>query len=78
MVAGAAVPVKIVAAVTDFPDVSGPGGAVITDLAALQDALAASALPPARIRRAMASLIGSKSVTTYRRSMRCGLPIFWP
>jgi len=47
--AGFAVPVKIVAAVAAFPSVSGPGGAVIVDLAALQDALSANAMPPAPV-----------------------------
>ena len=45
-VAGTGVPVKIVAAVAGFPATSGPGGVVIIDLAALQDALTANAEPP--------------------------------
>jgi hypothetical protein len=48
-VTGISVPVKIVAAVTAFPTVSGPGGAVIVDLAAVQDALVARSLPPAPV-----------------------------
>jgi hypothetical protein len=48
-VTGVSVPVKIVAAVTAFPTVSGPGGAVIVDLAAAQDALVAMSLPPAPV-----------------------------
>ncbi|MGH3230033.1 MAG: hypothetical protein ACRDOA_15915, partial [Streptosporangiaceae bacterium] len=48
-VTGVSVPVKIVAAVTAFPTVTGPGGAVIVDLAAVQDALAAKSLPPAPV-----------------------------
>jgi FtsX-like permease family len=48
-VTGVSVPVRIVAAVTAFPTVSGPGGAVIVDLAAVQDALAARSLPPAPV-----------------------------
>jgi FtsX-like permease family protein len=48
-VTGVSVPVKIVAAVTAFPTVSGSGGAVIVDLAAVQDALAAKSLPPAPV-----------------------------
>ncbi|HUN35159.1 MAG TPA: FtsX-like permease family protein [Trebonia sp.] len=48
-VAGASVPVKIVAPVAGFPPISGPGGAVIVDLAALQEALSARALPPAPV-----------------------------
>lgn len=47
--AGTTVPVKIVAAVADFPAISGPGGAVIVDLAALQDTLSANALAPAPV-----------------------------
>jgi hypothetical protein len=43
---GAQVPVRIAAAVTAFPTTSGPGGGVIVDLAALQDALAARSLAP--------------------------------
>jgi hypothetical protein len=43
---GAQVPVMIAAAVTAFPAMSGPGGGVIVDLAALQDALTARSLPP--------------------------------
>jgi hypothetical protein len=46
---GAQVPVRIVAAVTAFPTISGPGGGVIVDLAALQDALAARSLGPAPV-----------------------------
>ncbi len=48
-VTGVSVAVKIVAAVTAFPTVSGPGGAVIVDLASVQDALAARSLPPAPV-----------------------------
>jgi len=48
-VTGVSVPVKIVASVTAFPTVSGPGGAVIVDLAAVQNALAAKSLPPAPV-----------------------------
>ena len=48
-VTGVSVPVKIVAAVTAFPTVSGPGGAVIVDLAAVQDALVGKSLPPAPV-----------------------------
>jgi ABC-type antimicrobial peptide transport system permease subunit len=48
-VTGVLVPVKIVAAVGAFPTVSGPGGAVVVDLAAVQDVLAAKSLPPAPV-----------------------------
>jgi hypothetical protein len=44
--AGVMVPVRIVAAVTAFPVVSGSGGAVIVDLADLQDTLAGLGLSP--------------------------------
>jgi hypothetical protein len=43
---GATVGVKIAAAVSGFPTVSGPGGAIIVDLAALQDALARTGQQP--------------------------------
>ncbi len=46
---GAGVPVRIVAAVTAFPTISGSGGGVIVDLAALQDALADRSLAPAPV-----------------------------
>jgi hypothetical protein len=46
---GAQVPVRIVAAVTAFPTISGPGGGVIVDLAALQEALTARSLAPAPV-----------------------------
>jgi hypothetical protein len=42
----ASVEVKIVAAVTAFPTVTQGGGALIVDLATLQDVLAAQSLPP--------------------------------
>ena len=42
---GAAVPLRIVAEVVSFPTVTAPGGAVITDLASLQDYLAQHSLP---------------------------------
>ncbi|MGP0024155.1 MAG: FtsX-like permease family protein, partial [Streptosporangiaceae bacterium] len=45
---GASVEVRIVAAVTAFPTVTQGGGALIVDLAALQDVLAAQSLPPAQ------------------------------
>jgi hypothetical protein len=45
---GADIPVKIVAAVATFPTVSAPGGALIVDLSAMQDMLAASAAAPAQ------------------------------
>lgn len=48
-VTGVTIPVRIVAAVTAFPAISGPGGAVIVDLASVQDALAAMSLPPAPV-----------------------------
>jgi len=47
--AGALIPVRVVAAVTAFPATSGPGGAVIVDLAAMQDALALMSLAPAPV-----------------------------
>ncbi len=49
-VSGITIPVKIVAAVTAFPTVSGPGGALIVDLARIQDILASMSLPPAQVR----------------------------
>ena len=45
---GASVEVKIVAAVTAFPTVTQGGGALIVDLATMQDVLAAQSLPPAQ------------------------------
>ena len=45
---GASVGVKIVAAVTAFPTVSQGGGALIVDLATLQNVLAAQSVPPAQ------------------------------
>lgn len=45
---GASVEVKIVAAVTAFPTVTHGGGALIVDLATLQDVLAARSLPAAQ------------------------------
>ena len=46
---GAVVSVKIVAAVTTFPTVSGGGGALIVDLSRLQDLLANGGLQPAQV-----------------------------
>ena len=46
-VAGATVGVKIVAAVSSWPTVSGPGGALIVDLNTVQNILAAGGQPPA-------------------------------
>jgi hypothetical protein len=43
---GVPIPVKIAAAVTAFPTISGAGGGVVVDLAAVQDALTARSLPP--------------------------------
>jgi ABC-type antimicrobial peptide transport system permease subunit len=43
---GAQVPLRIVAEVTSFPTVTVPGGALITDLAALQEYLARQSVPP--------------------------------
>jgi hypothetical protein len=45
-VGGATVPVKIVAAVSAFPTVTGADGALIVDLAAVQDYLAGKAQQP--------------------------------
>jgi FtsX-like permease family len=45
-VGGATVPVKIVAAVSAFPTVTGADGALIVDLTAVQDYLAGKAQPP--------------------------------
>jgi hypothetical protein len=47
-VAGLTVGVKIVAAVTSWPAVSGPGGALIVDLGTVQNILAAAGQPPAQ------------------------------
>jgi hypothetical protein len=44
--AGVAVPVKIVAAVTDFPTITGPGGALIVDQTALGRVLASKGAAP--------------------------------
>jgi ABC-type antimicrobial peptide transport system permease subunit len=44
--AGAQVPVRIVAEVTSFPTVTVPGGALITDLGRLEEYLARQSLPP--------------------------------
>jgi hypothetical protein len=44
--AGASVPVKIVAAVTDFPTITGPGGALIVDQTALGRVLASKKAEP--------------------------------
>jgi hypothetical protein len=46
---GATISVKIVAAVSTFPTVSGSGGALIVDLSALQTVLASGSLPPAPV-----------------------------
>jgi hypothetical protein len=43
---GAQVPVRIVAVVASFPTVTGAGGAVVTDLANVQEDLARQSLPP--------------------------------
>jgi FtsX-like permease family len=43
---GAQVPLSIVAEVTSFPTVTAPGGALITDLASLQEYLTRQSLPP--------------------------------
>jgi FtsX-like permease family len=43
---GAQVPLRIVAEVTSFPTVTVPGGALITDLAALQEYFARQSVPP--------------------------------
>jgi ABC-type antimicrobial peptide transport system permease subunit len=45
-VAGAQVPLRIVAEVTSFPTVTVPGGALITDLGSLQEYLARQSLSP--------------------------------
>ncbi len=44
--AGTHVPMRIVAEVASFPTVTGPAGALITDLGSLQDYLARQSLPP--------------------------------
>jgi hypothetical protein len=44
--AGAQVPLRIVAEVTSFPTVTAPGGALITDLGSLQEYLARRSVPP--------------------------------
>jgi ABC-type antimicrobial peptide transport system permease subunit len=46
VVAGAQVPLRIVAEMTSFPTVTAPGGALITDLGSLQYYLARQSLPP--------------------------------
>jgi hypothetical protein len=46
LLAGAQVPLRIVAEVTSFPTVTVPGGALITDLGSLQEYLARQSLPP--------------------------------
>jgi hypothetical protein len=46
LLAGAQVPLRIVAEVTSFPTVTVPGGALITDLGGLQEYLARQSLPP--------------------------------
>jgi predicted lysophospholipase L1 biosynthesis ABC-type transport system permease subunit len=43
---GTQVPLRIVAEVTSFPTVTGPAGALITDLGGLQEYLARQSLPP--------------------------------
>jgi hypothetical protein len=43
---GVAVPVKIVATVTDFPTITGPGGALVVDQTALGRLLASKRAPP--------------------------------
>jgi hypothetical protein len=68
---GSTVGVKIVAAVSGFPTVSGPGGALVVDLAALQDALAGAGQQPVPVTEwwlaaghAPAGLPGGATVTT--------------
>jgi len=46
---GVQVPVRIVAAVTAFPTVTTPGGAVVVDLASVQDFLTVNTVPPAPV-----------------------------
>jgi hypothetical protein len=68
---GVTVGVKIVAAVSAFPTVSGPGGAIVMDLPALQDALASTGQPPVPVtewwlaaNRPPPALPGGTTVTT--------------
>lgn len=46
-VQGTAIPVRLAGEVSRFPTVTGPGGGLVVDQAALQDALRALGLPPA-------------------------------
>jgi hypothetical protein len=46
---GADIPVRLVGEVTRFPTITGPGGGLIVDQTALQDALRTRALPPAPV-----------------------------
>ena len=45
-VGSASIPVRIVAEIAGFPTVTGPGGALVVDQAAMQDALISRSVPP--------------------------------
>ncbi|MGH3215005.1 MAG: FtsX-like permease family protein [Trebonia sp.] len=79
---GATVPVKIVAAVSAFPTVTGADGALIVDLAAVQDYLAGKAQPPLAVTSwwlraapgaAAAPAVPADAVVTDRAAVTAGL-----
>jgi len=81
-VGGATVPVKIVAAVSAFPTVTGADGALIVDLAAMQDYLAGKAQQPLAVTSwwlraapaaAAAPAVPADAVVTDRAAVTAGL-----
>lgn len=81
-VGGATVPVKIVAAVSAFPTVTGADGALIVDLAAVQDYLAGKAQQPLAVTSwwlraapgaAAAPAVPADAVVTDRAAVTAGL-----
>ena len=81
-VGGATVPVKIVAAVSAFPTVTGADGALIVDLAAVQDYLAGKAQQPLAVTSwwlraapgsAAAPAVPADAVATDRAAVTAGL-----
>jgi hypothetical protein len=81
-VGGATVPVKIVAAVSAFPTVTGADGALIVDLAAVQDHLAGKAQQPLAVTSwwlravpgsAAAPALPAEAVVTDRAAVTAGL-----
>ena len=68
--AGAQVPMRIVAEVTSFPTVAAPGGALITDLGSVQEYLARQSLPPLPITQWWLATAGGASPVLDSRSSR--------